>query len=211
MIISKYFWNFLTTYDKLFVDVSKIIIEGNALMLRDNIIRELGISAETSMVLLKKKYLEDKLLEDPRIKWVEIKKNYPDILRISIDEINPIGYYVLNSTRMVVTSDGDLFAGDDSPEIEIKFADKEKIIHAGKILNMIKESEREYWGDITGLDINIIRNILIFKEEYFVKWPSIPEHDYRIVEKYIWLEKEGIKKHNKKKEISYIDLRSASH
>ncbi len=86
--------------------VNRIDVSGNYHVDRDEVLREMGLKRGTSLVKLEFDDITNRLLENPWIKKVSIRKNYPHSLVVRLKEAEPRALLKVKKDLYLIDSDG---------------------------------------------------------------------------------------------------------
>ena len=172
---------FLTTYNPnkfsitiensdSFFSIKKIIILNNILVDKDDVYEKLDKLYGKSIFLIKREELEETLEDLAFLKKIEVKKKYPNTIKIKILETKPLGiifkdkkkYLLDNSSNLIdLTKKKDLpklpnIIGDGAEKNFVNFYEK---LDVNKFpLNNIKKF---YYFKVGRLDLELIDNKII--------------------------------------------------
>lgn len=153
--------------------------------------------------------LENMLSKFDRIKTARVKRHFPDGLRITIDEVLPVGYIIRDGRRMVVTADGEIFEGPEGPPVKFIITQKEVIPGIVRLLNVIKKTDEEFFPLVEAADINYKGDtILYLTEGWFMKLPPAGMINEEMMAVYLDMaEKIKEKYSGRRKDFNYMDFR----
>ncbi|MFH1414769.1 MAG: FtsQ-type POTRA domain-containing protein [Elusimicrobiota bacterium] len=207
-IAGKIAWDILLRMDRLGIDPDQIEITGNN-MVSDNMILDiLGIRYGENILAIKVSDLEERLESFPRIKAASIIRDFPNVIKIEIQEDTPIGYQIKDEKRYVVCPDRNIFPGLEGPAIEFRPADAEKVEKLGKFLMRIGTLNEGFHRKIIALDCNYRDEIIVYLRDFYSKWPEVSKIDDLVIEKNIYLLDKIEEEYSRlAKKITYVDLR----
>jgi|TARA_B110001452_G_scaffold75964_1_gene61687 cell division septal protein FtsQ len=148
--------------------IKKIKIENNFLLEDQLIKKDLNSLYDTNLFLLRNTIIEDSLKKNDFIKGFEVKKIYPDILKIKIYEKKPIAilqnkkkkFYIDENLTLINYIDLNLLR-----DLPIVFGDKDNFKILYKKLKEINFPlylvEKFYWYESKRWDIEIYQNKII--------------------------------------------------
>lgn len=190
------------------INPNSIEVIGNKLVSENKILNILKIGHGKNILKINLNEYEKEIERNPRIKKVEIRRNYPDSLIVNIEEVVPAGYLIKNGIRYVVTKQGDIFPGPEGPAIKFKKNDSKKIKRLSALLDRIEKQERNYFNKIIAVDMNYKNDVIIHTHNHYSKWPNIERISDSLIKKYVLLmEKIEEKCKQKNDHIVYMDLR----
>lgn len=120
--------------------INEIKINGNVYLTTNDIITPLQKMKDDNIIYMNTKKLKSKIVEDIRVKEVDIKRVYPDKIEINILERNPVGIIYIDDEVLIVDNDLNIFAYENEitdkkmPIITFNEENKEKISNVLKIL-----------------------------------------------------------------------------
>lgn len=120
--------------------INEIKINGNIYLTTNDIITPLQKMKDDNIIYINTKKLKSKIVEDIRVKEVDIKRVYPDKIEINILERNPVGIIYIDDQVLIVDNDLNIFAYENEitdkkmPIITFNEENKEKISNVLKIL-----------------------------------------------------------------------------
>ena len=174
----------------------------------NTILNTMGLRYGQNLLTIEISFLEKKLTSLDRIKQAELKRDFPDGLKVSIEEVVTVGYINKNTSRYVVTNAGDIFPGLEGPPIEFKNTSRAEMIDLASFLEKIRLSDQAYYDSIEAAGFDYAGQLVLYKELYYVKWPAPKDLDKSKINNNIYLERKLIKNYNKEsREVDYIDFR----
>lgn len=120
--------------------INEIKINGNIYLTTNDIITPLQKMKDDNIIYINTKKLKSKIVEDIRVKEVDIKRVYPDKIEINILERNPVGIIYKDDQVLIIDNDLNIFAYENEitdkkmPIITFNEENKEKISNVLKIL-----------------------------------------------------------------------------
>lgn len=114
--------------------INEIKINGNIYLTTNDIITPLQKMKDDNIIYINTKKLKSKIVEDIRVKEVDIKRVYPDKIEINILERNPVGIIYIDDQVLIVDNDLNIFAYENEitdkkmPIITFNEENKEKNI-----------------------------------------------------------------------------------
>ena len=116
-----------------FFKIEKIIISNNLLVNKDDILLKLNKIYGKNIFLIERENIEESLQNVNFLKKIEVKKKYPNTIKVKIFETKPIGILFKDKTQYLIDSSSNL--------IEIKkkmnFAELPNIIGNGAEKNIV--------------------------------------------------------------------------
>lgn len=207
-VAGKFLWNILLNLEQLGLNPDSITIEGNSMVSDNRILGVLDLKYGQNILKIKTKELTEKLQALVRINMVSIKRDFPDSLKINVEEVKPVGYLIKNNIRYVITCDGIIFPGLEGPAIEFKVSDTETIKKLAILLLKIDRVNSKFYNSIIAVDCNYRDEVIICRHDCYVKLPAVSEIDEAVIKRSIYLLDEVVKQYKKESQnISYIDLR----
>ena len=200
LILSTYTSNDNLNFNSKF-NIKKIVLENNDILNEDELKKELSFLYDKNLFFLKNRSIKDQLRQNTLIKSFNIKKIYPNTIKIKIFEKRPIMILQNKREKFYFTEDGDIIKFVSLKRfnnLPIVYGDKENFknfyAHLKKLnfpINEIKSFyffESKRWDLITIKDkivklpkenyVESIKNFLDIKEKAnFKKYKSF---DYRI-------------------------------
>ena len=98
-------------FNKVGMNIEKVMIEGMERVKGDQVIDVLNISKNTSIVLFNSEFANLKLDEIDWINKSEIKKLYPSTIQIKIFEYEPVAIWFYNGRKHLVGRSGEIIEG----------------------------------------------------------------------------------------------------
>ena len=139
-----------------FFKIEKIIISNNLLVNKDDILLKLNNIYGKNIFLIERENIEESLQNVNFLKKIEVKKKYPNTIKVKIFETKPIGILFKDKTQYLIDSSSNL--------IEIK-----KKMNFGGLPNIIGNgAEKDIVNFFNQLEINKfptydIKNFYYFK------------------------------------------------
>lgn len=206
-ILGNYTWNFLRRFELLTLNPDNITIYGNTMISDNKILGLLNLKPQ-NLLTLDRGHIEKKLKLLPRIKNVSVKKDFPNSLKIQIEEVEIAGYLIKENTRYVVTGEGDIFRGLEGPAIKFKVFEKVNLKALSDLLTDIKKVNEDFYNKILALDKNYKNEVIIHTGKGYFKWGVLQEIDASVIALNIYLADKIIEIYKKEdRKFSYIDLR----
>ena len=175
---------FLTTYTPKFdftigsdFKIKKIEIEGNSILTSKEITKKLNFLYEENLFFLNLKDIERNLKTETFIQSFSIKKNYPNILRISIVEKEPIAVFLNKKKRFYISNKGEFI---DFQKIE-KYKNLPTVFGNGKLFYSLYKDLQDI-----KFPIETIKSFYYFESGrwdllmYDKKTIKLPNRDYLI-------------------------------
>ncbi|MFC2091257.1 cell division protein FtsQ/DivIB [Elusimicrobiota bacterium] len=201
-------WNILLNMDYLGIDTEKIVITGNKMVSDNEIFDMLGLKDGQNILSIDTEMLESKLQALDRLESVRVQRDFPDAMKVTVEEVVPAGYLMKEGRRYVVTVNGKNFEGLEGPMIEFKQTDPHRTVLMSGLLEDIRGTDADYYNTITGIDLNYRLEVIIYHNDYYIKWPVITGIDKSSINKYIYFIEKMINKSRKEgKKMEYADLR----
>jgi len=139
-----------------FLKIKKIIILNNYLIKKENITLKLNPLYGKSMILIKRKDIEESLENVNFLEKIEVKKKYPNTIIVKIFETKPVGIFFKDKVEYLLDSSGNMIPIENNRE----FAELPNIIGKGaenNIINFLNELKQNKFP------INNIKNFFYFK------------------------------------------------
>ena len=112
-------WNFFTfIFSSNFCNIEEVIIKGNDCLSEDEIFYKSGIQLGENIFKLDLKKSIDSLIQEPRIKEVEIKRVIPNKIIISLTERKAVVIVRIGEEHFSSTKEGIVLSKIDRPEEE---------------------------------------------------------------------------------------------
>ncbi|MBN2407239.1 MAG: FtsQ-type POTRA domain-containing protein [Elusimicrobia bacterium] len=198
----------LLKLEQLNIKPDKITIEGNSMVSDNEILSVMDLGYGVHILAADLGEMENRLEELSRIKKVKIRRNFPDSLKVTVEEVEPVGYLMEDEKRYVVTLDGDVFPGIEGPALKFKVKDPEKIRQLAELLRRIGNIDRNFYNGIIAIDSNYRDEVYIHKDGYYAKWGVLGGLDDNVIRRNIYIEEKIAGQYGDKiKDIDYIDLR----
>ncbi|MDO4594200.1 MAG: FtsQ-type POTRA domain-containing protein [Tissierellia bacterium] len=171
--------------------ISSIEVTGNRKYKDQDIIAFLDNPIEKNIITYKTSEYENKLLEIDDIKNAKIEKEYPNILKVKIDEVYPMMYvstndgiyYINNESNIMDSSKVDQDMLKELIEVRgLKEINKsKKFTKDKKILEFIKQIQKyDFSTLITKLDFENRSDIGIMYSDIDVNFGSLENLDYKL-------------------------------
>lgn len=126
-----YLWVHRTPLFKL----KEVKIQGNLLLSKDSLLEEAGITPGLNLFKIRGESVEERLLQNPRIKWVEVKRRFPGTLHLKVKEKESIGRF---NGSYVLTDDGEIIEGEAGRELpSVIGKDRESAKEGAKLLKAL--------------------------------------------------------------------------
>ncbi len=150
------------------LNVKKIVIENNQILKEEKVRKELAFLYQKSLFFLKKKEVEEKLNKIDFIESYEIKKIYPDEIKIRIFEKKPIAIIQNKKEKKFYTSKGEL----------IDYLDKKEFNHLPLVFGDEKNF-KEFLNNLNSINFptSQIKTFYLFESK---RWDLITEKDQLI-------------------------------
>lgn len=98
-----------------FSNIRVIDVKGNMFYTKKQLLEKAGISYSMKSIIAPAFLIEKRLEEDPLIKKASVHKSFDGVVRITIDEVNMVGYYEKEGKNyLVVKGEDDVYIKDDS-------------------------------------------------------------------------------------------------
>ncbi|GEM_PF-3005036 len=205
----RFCWRFLINWDYLNLDSDKIIIKGNVFMSEDRLTEALDFKDGRNILAIDTSYYERKLQKFEFVSKAKVRRDFPDSLKIDIEEKKPVGYTIIDGESHVVTEKGDYFPGEADGFLLFKSEDGDALKKLVDLTEKINRIESSFYDRISAVDINYRNEIIIYlKEGFYCKWPVVEDLDEVNIKRSIFLTEKVSEKHiSKEGELEYVDLR----
>jgi cell division septal protein FtsQ len=205
-IAGRYLWEFLLEFEYLGLKIENVSIVGNSIVSQKDIMSVLKLQHGQNILKIDTGYLEEKLENLDRIKKAEIRRNYPDSLKIKIEEVIPVGYLKKADKRYVVTVEGKIFPGTEGSEIEFKVTDEEKLKVLAELLQKMKRVSKVFYDRITAIDISYRGEVITYEKSFYVQWPEASKINDILIDRIVYII-EKVEETSNGKKFEYIDVR----
>ncbi len=207
-ITVNFVWSVLLKLEQLGLDPDTIRIEGNSMVSENSILGALNLKYGQNILKINTRELTYRLESYPRIAHAKIRRDFPNSLYVVIREVTPAGYLMINGKRYVVTLEGDMFPGLEGPSIEFRNSKPDIISKLALLLEKIKNIDEDFYNTVVAVDCNYMEELIVFRQDYYIKYPVINEIDEVVLKRYIYITDKAVGQYKKEsKEITYIDLR----
>lgn len=95
-------------------NVKYIEVNGNVLVDEADIIAKSGLSTSVNIWTINQSYTEEEILKQPMIKSVEVKRNLPQSVEVTVEEYKIVGFIVEEEIPFPVLSNGNVIKMDTS-------------------------------------------------------------------------------------------------
>ena len=96
-----------------FYKIKKIIVSNNLLVNKDDILKKLNQVYNKNIFLIKRKDIEESLKGVIFLKKIDVKKKYPDTIKIKVIETKPLGILYKDKTKYLLDSSSNLIKIDE--------------------------------------------------------------------------------------------------
>lgn len=160
-----------------------IYISGNEQLARDDILFLTGLKEPVNLFLLDKTELENTLIKDARIKNAKIAYDFPNVVRIMIEEEKPVFYIACNYGYISVSSKKEVLSADksiksaDAPIVSGlsgknlfvgDIIDDNKMLHIFDFLDSLDALSRSRISEVNVFDSTSIKIIDLSGRPYFL-------------------------------------------
>ncbi|MDA3792623.1 MAG: FtsQ-type POTRA domain-containing protein [Elusimicrobia bacterium] len=208
-VAAHYGWKALSEFQRLNLNRNAVKINGNDMVSANKILTRLDLDFKKNILKINREELEEKLQNLDRIKRARVKRDFPNGLKIEVEEVLPVGYKIIEGRRFVVTETGDVFEGNEGPSVKFMADGKNNAAAIVRTLDIIKNTDKDFFSMIEAVDINYKDDIIIYlREGWFMKLPPVKNITEDKVSGYLDIAKQVKEKYkNKRNRFNYMDFR----
>ncbi|MCI7239389.1 MAG: FtsQ-type POTRA domain-containing protein [Anaerococcus sp.] len=182
---------FFNIYRHPYLQVGQIYVSGNEKIDDAEIIAKIGSSIGKNILTYRSKDAEEKLEENPMIDKAQVKKVFPNILNIEVEEIYPVFVLENSENQILVSNKANIISPqndqDTSNLINLRLDNynselKSQVTNDEEINGFLTEvSKATYVSDIDQLNFENTAHIGIIIKDIEVDFGSLDQSSYKIV------------------------------